>query len=126
MNNEYDEPKVPIRIILGAFIFSLAMFCVGAVLFQSNYGEGNEYISVTIEGCGFILILYGIFGFFNVLGAMLSRFGEYLEPTRFGKFLNSFFDKWEPVLAKLWGEEEWLRIHISLSLIEINLVYTLG
>ena len=106
MNDEEDEPQGSILIIIAAFILTLAIFIFGLFLSGSNYGEGNVYISLTIEGCGFILILYGIFGFFNVLGGMLSRFGEYLEPTRFGKFLISFYVKWEPVLAKLWGEEE--------------------
>ena len=95
MNDEEDEPQGSILIIIAAFILALAIFIFGLFLYGSNYGEGNVYISLTIEGCGFILILYGIFGFFNVLGVMLSRFGEYLEPTRFGKFVNSVYAKWE-------------------------------
>ena len=97
MNKEEDGILGAILILIGALIFSLAIFIIGAVLYGSNYGEGNEYISLTIEGCGFFVMIFGFFGFFNSLNGMLEYlgFGEYIESTRFGKFITSVFDSWE-------------------------------
>ena len=97
MNKEEDENQGAILILIGALIFALTIFIIGAVLYGSNYGEGNEYISLPIEGCGFFLMIFGVFGFFNSFNEMLEYlgFGEYIESTRFGKFITSVVDSWE-------------------------------
>jgi hypothetical protein len=109
MNNEYDEPKMPIWIILGGFIFSLAMFYVGAVLYQSNYGEGNEYISVTIEAIGFILLMAGVYGFWNCFVEILRNIPwdkfdwEYIGSTRLIQFIARVDERFGE--GKWWEEE---------------------
>jgi len=42
-------------------------------------------------------MIFSVFGFFNSLNGMLEYlgFGEYIESTRFGKFITSVVDSWE-------------------------------